>query len=339
MLAYENSLLSGCGVLTVHVLCFAFCCYGVTMLNIAGLESDGSLASHPLSINRPVRKLSEIDNWFDAVSYSKGGAVLRMLRAWLNRNNNAATGLTANANAPSSASGDKGKEASTSQQWEPHLRKLQGSDDDSSSVDSSQIRADSSGHLAAAGTPRVHPASGPHSHNSSTAGIRHRRKHHPGDGVWVWHSYSKDRSSHPAIHAEPHRQAPHSLPSKAPAAAAPAPAAAVPAAPAAADVSSIRYEELVVLPVDAPVPPAAAPTAVSVGSRAGWLAQRQMQQGPGRVLGSSPEAPADTFLSGLHEYLEAHAYSNSNFTGLWHSLAEASGEPVGLMMSTWTLRR
>lgn len=93
------------------------------------------------------------------------------------------------------------------------------------------------------------------------------------------------------------------------------------------------------LPVDAPVPPAAAPTAVSVGSRAGWLAQRQMQQGPGRVLGGGPEAPSDTFLSGLHEYLEAHAYSNSNFTGLWDSLAEASEEPVGLMMSTWTLRR
>jgi hypothetical protein len=51
----------------------------------AGLEADSVTTSHPLTISRPIQKLSEIDNWFDDVSYAKGGAVLRMIRAWLNR--------------------------------------------------------------------------------------------------------------------------------------------------------------------------------------------------------------------------------------------------------------
>jgi len=55
------------------------------LLAAAGLEADGVTTSHPLTISRHIQQLSEIDNWFDDVSYAKGGAVLRMLRAWLNR--------------------------------------------------------------------------------------------------------------------------------------------------------------------------------------------------------------------------------------------------------------
>jgi hypothetical protein len=49
------------------------------------LEKDALAASHPLVIRRKVEKLSEIDNWFDDITYEKGGAVLRMLRAWMNQ--------------------------------------------------------------------------------------------------------------------------------------------------------------------------------------------------------------------------------------------------------------
>lgn len=47
-----------------------------------------------MTISRPTKKLTEIDNWFDGVSYEKGGAVLRMLRAWLNRGNAPLLGFT-----------------------------------------------------------------------------------------------------------------------------------------------------------------------------------------------------------------------------------------------------
>jgi hypothetical protein len=50
------------------------------------LQSDGHISTHPLSIQRPMKKLSEADNWFDDISYNKGAAVLRMARAWLNAN-------------------------------------------------------------------------------------------------------------------------------------------------------------------------------------------------------------------------------------------------------------
>jgi hypothetical protein len=85
----------------------------------AGLEADGIASSHPLSIGRPVQKLSEIDNWFDDIEYSKGGAVLRMLRAWLNRANAPMLGLDFSASSSSSGTGSSG---STLQQ---HARRLQ----------------------------------------------------------------------------------------------------------------------------------------------------------------------------------------------------------------------
>jgi hypothetical protein len=79
------------------------------------LEADGIATSHPLSIGRPVQKLSEIDNWFDDIEYNKGGAVLRMLRAWLNRADAPMLGLDFGAS--SSSSGGSGARQ--------HARRLQ----------------------------------------------------------------------------------------------------------------------------------------------------------------------------------------------------------------------
>lgn len=53
----------------------------------SGLEADGVATSHALSLSHRLTSLPEADDLFDDVSYAKGGAVLRMLRAWLNRGN------------------------------------------------------------------------------------------------------------------------------------------------------------------------------------------------------------------------------------------------------------
>ncbi len=45
---------------------------------------------------------------------------------------------------------------------------------------------------------------------------------------------------------------------------------------------------------------------------------------------------AEDFRRGLHDYLEAHAYSNSVTHDLWAALGEASGKPVDEVMSAWT---
>lgn len=82
----------------------------------AGLESDSLTTSHPLTIGRPTEKLAEIDNWFDGISYSKGGAVLRMLRAWLNRGNGPMLGFSSTSD--STGSNDAADAAPQ------HLRKL-----------------------------------------------------------------------------------------------------------------------------------------------------------------------------------------------------------------------
>jgi hypothetical protein len=242
----------------------------------AGLEEDGSLASHPLSINRPIRKLSEVDNWFDSVSYNKGAAVLRMLRAWVNRVNSAVTGLASNDDAPSAASSDAAKHASTSLQWAPHLRRLRDQPTPTASSSSSKHQARS----------------------------------------WTAHKYSKG----PSIQASFSQSK------------------------TAASTEDMPSGVLDVLPAGAPVPVSAAAaaagapvTAVSVGSRDGWSAQQQQQQGQARQLDGGEVG--DNFMAGLGRYVKAHAYGNSNYTGLWGSIGEAAGEPVEQLMSTWTLRR
>jgi len=45
---------------------------------------------------------------------------------------------------------------------------------------------------------------------------------------------------------------------------------------------------------------------------------------------------AEDFRSGLHDYLEAHAYGNSETHDLWTALGKASGKPVDEVMSAWT---
>lgn len=47
----------------------------------------------------------------------------------------------------------------------------------------------------------------------------------------------------------------------------------------------------------------------------------------------------DLFLLGLRSYLEDLSYGNSNYTELWKHLEAVSGQPIGDMMNTWTLRR
>jgi puromycin-sensitive aminopeptidase len=44
---------------------------------------------------------------------------------------------------------------------------------------------------------------------------------------------------------------------------------------------------------------------------------------------------ADVFRDGIRRYLEAHRLSNTETSDLWDALEEASGEPVGAIMSSW----
>ena len=44
----------------------------------------------------------------------------------------------------------------------------------------------------------------------------------------------------------------------------------------------------------------------------------------------------DAFRQGMHGYLKKHAYKNAETEDLWRSLQEASKEPVGDIMRTWT---
>lgn len=45
---------------------------------------------------------------------------------------------------------------------------------------------------------------------------------------------------------------------------------------------------------------------------------------------------ADAFRAGLQIYLQRHAYHNATTEDLWRALSEASGQPVGEIMETWT---
>ncbi|XP_033100847.1 endoplasmic reticulum aminopeptidase 1-like [Anneissia japonica] len=47
----------------------------------------------------------------------------------------------------------------------------------------------------------------------------------------------------------------------------------------------------------------------------------------------------DTFLRGLKNYLEIHAYSNADSNDLWNSLSNSSGVDVKNMMDTWTIQK
>lgn len=388
---------------------------------LAGLEADGSLPSHPLSINRPVRQLSETDNWFDSVSYDKGAAVLRMVRAWVNRDSSTATGLTSNDAAPSAAAGDgdsgdsdeddddddadveesSGKFASTSQQWAPHLllrRRLlllngngQGGggggaaaaaalgagSSGSRGVGGEQAGAAGSSRISAAGVPRVLPGHSAGSSSSSSDGDEDSgsssREPDARTVSWTSHRFSKGPSVFPII----------SAPSPATAAADDAAAGDKQAADAS---TAAGKHSLVVLAADAPLPPPHSArhahaghqqhparleaAAVSVGSSAAWDAQHSMVQGLARELdggstttksagstttltkaagstesssaaagGGSAGAAQDKFMRGLTSYLQSHAYTNSNYSGLWQTVGAAVGEPLEDMMSTWTLRR
>lgn len=284
------------------------CAVLLPLINPAGLEADGSLASHPLSINRPIRKLSEVDNWFDSVSYNKGAAVLRMLRAWVNRADSTATGLQAVPDAPSAASSEyNAKFASTSQEWVPHLRRLQQQQQTSEGSRRRKGGVTSSG-------------SDDSSSSSNGAGGSSQPAPHPS---WTAHKYSKgpsiQASISPLLHTESGELSGLEV--------LPAGAAAPPTPKPAAAAAAAKRQ------------PSAA-TAISVGSRAGWLAAQQQQ--PARELpdgGAGSAGGGDTFVAGLSRYVKAHAYGNSGYRGLWDSIGEAAGEPVEQMMSTWTLRR
>jgi len=55
------------------------------------------------------------------------------------------------------------------------------------------------------------------------------------------------------------------------------------------------------------------------------------------VAGSNPGS--DVFIKGLGQYLRELQYGSTSFSRLWQRLEEVSGEPVQVMMDTWTLRR
>jgi hypothetical protein len=298
-----------------------------------------------LSITRRTRKLSEIDNWFDSVSYSKGGAVLRMLRAWINRDHNDVTGLEAVTDAPSAASGNSGSTASTGAQWVPHLRRrlrdaaaagdADGADGSSSggagdAATRAQAHSHTGGdHIAAAGLPSIHAAQ-------------------PADITMEGSQRSsslRTPATSPASLLHRHTKGPHKLPTiiEHSRTRAQGPAAAGPYAV----VGSAEEQQLIVLAADAPVPAdmrdqrQQQQQSRSIGSSAGWLAQQHLQQqlGRARELEAGVGAGDDKFMAGLGMYLREHAYSNSNYSGVWSSVGEVAGEDVQQMMSVWTLRR
>lgn len=298
-----------------------------------------------MSITRRTRKLAEIDNWFDSVSYSKGGAVLRMLRAWINRDHNDVTGLKAVTDAPSAASGDSGSSASTSAQWVPHLRRrlrkaaaagdADGADRSSSDgVGDAATRAQAHSHtggdhIAAADMLSIHAAQ-PADITTEGSQRSSSLRTPASSPASTQHWHTKGPHIHPTvIEHRPHAQ--------------------VLAAAGANAVAGSADEQLVVLAADAPVPadmrkqPQQQQQSRSVGSSAGWLAQQhlqqELQQGRARELEAGVDAGGDKFMAGLGQYLRERAYSNSNYSGVWSSLGEVAGEDVQQMMSVWTLRR
>jgi hypothetical protein len=269
----------------------------------SGLEADGSPASHPLTIARPIRKLSEIDNWFDGVSYSKGAAVLRMLRAWVNRAHNDVTGLVSNDAAASSTVSnpvEEAKRASTTEQWSPRLlrRRLQ-------QHEPAAVPAGSSSSSASL-VPVLLQASGSSSVGDGAASSSSSRGGH----AWDLAAHHSNPLGGLLLDAAPDGEA----------------------AAAAGD--------LVVLPIDAPrgfTPAAAAPSSSSQQLDSSAAGTRVLGTAAGAGAGLNPDA--DKFVLGLRTYLGQHAYRNGNYSGLWAALAEATGEDVAGRMSTWTLRR
>lgn len=72
----------------IEYLCVDFCCkdYHIWKQFVCSdftraLELDGLRNSHPIEVE--VKNPSEIDEIFDAISYSKGASVIRMLYGWL----------------------------------------------------------------------------------------------------------------------------------------------------------------------------------------------------------------------------------------------------------------
>lgn len=317
----------------------------------AALEADGSPASHPLTIARPIRTLSEIDNWFDSISYSKGAAVLRMLRAWVNRNKNDITGLVTDDNVPSAAAGGQGKEvdshASTTQQWNPRLRLRRLQSADGSSDRSSDSSSDGSSDGSSNGSNGKRRGGGGGSSSSTALVPQLVSFQQKGSSGSSGRSSSKDsrRSvSHPWLGSKSHPFGGLLLdaaPPPPPAAAAAAnnaanhgrsadPAAAAAGTPGVVGASKHK-QHLMVLPIDAPVPPQ--------HSSSSQDAQPGGSPTTARVLGVQVNPDQDKFVLGLRQYLRDHSYHNSNYSGLWQALGQASGEKVADIMSTWTLRR
>ncbi|GLC41460.1 hypothetical protein PLESTM_001198200 [Pleodorina starrii] len=62
--------------------------YGLSYskMTAAALSYDSLPSVHPLSVKGPLATVADADGFFDKISYQKGGAVLRMVRAFLNGN-------------------------------------------------------------------------------------------------------------------------------------------------------------------------------------------------------------------------------------------------------------
>jgi hypothetical protein len=251
------------------------------------------------------------------VSYNKGAAVLRMLRAWVNRADSTATGLQAVSDAPSAVSGEyDAKLASTSQQWVPHLRRR---------LQQQQQQQQKAGEGSRRRKGGVTSSVSEDSSTSTSSSVGGAGEGQQARAPWTAHKYSRGPSIQASISPVLHTES--------------------------GELSGL--EVLPAGPAAPPAPkPAAAPTkrqpsaaaAVSVGSRAGWLAaaQQRLQESPAaRELdgGAGSAAGGDAFVAGLGRYVKAHAYGNSGYKGLWSSIGEAAGEPVEEMMSVWTLRR
>eukprot|EP00879_Flechtneria_rotunda_P033023 GHRR01036539.1.p1 GENE.GHRR01036539.1~~GHRR01036539.1.p1 ORF type:complete len:804 (+),score=310.33 GHRR01036539.1:678-3089(+) len=299
----------------------------LTSTTSPGLEIDGVATSHPLTIMRPTQKLSEIDNWFDDISYAKGGAVLRMLRAWLNRANGPMLGF---ADVDNSTTGNTVKD---------------GSDGDGDG-NGSDPTGDSSGRTSIGAMQHVR-------HRRSVLQQQHKRGQQwqqASSSSWrqqLLNNVQRERSQRArrltrllsADSSGSSNDASSSDSSSSVSGSAGAMWWTFKSHVGSTAPSLLRQAQQ-------------APDSDNTGSGGSGSSQLRPSStaaaaadtpgaAPEQGLGSTGDAAGykDVFMAGLSSYLQARAYSVSNYSMLWQHIEHESGQPVISMMATWTLRR
>ncbi|KAF8056455.1 aminopeptidase M1-D [Scenedesmus sp. PABB004] len=266
-----------------------------------GLEADGVATSHPLTISRPIESLDEIDNWFDGVSYEKGGAVLRMLRAWLNRGDAWLLGLAGDAEGGEGGPGLRRR-----------LAQAGGGERDGGGGGGDASWWTQAAHVGASTQLPPAPAPAPAAAAASAGGDDYREAGVRPPATPVGAAAAPDR---PVLQ-------PQSPP---------------PAGDAGGGAGGANATDEAWWTHKAHVGGAAgglqAQAKAAGGAPAAAAAAAGAREAPGALAGRDP------FLRGLRSYLGARMYRSANHSQLWDHLGAAAGEALGEKMSTWTLRR